>query len=326
MGAPARSGREACTTGLEDAGSILKRTHPEFVISKYRMRQADGISLVRKNREAGTQRLAFSSRPFVLCGLPIRRPPKGQLLYERRNGHFVLQLTGHPDFGLPFGQDRLVPIMLATMAVQQKSQVVRFRSGAEMLDTFGMAKGGKEYRRLVAAFERIFGATIFFGTEALNSRARVVHRSRFNFFREAQIWYDREQREQLLSGEFHNVIVLSDEFYAEIVDHPIPTDLEAVKVLSAAPAVLDLFMWLVYRCFVAKGEERIPLFGNLGLAHQIGTVEYSRPRRFRAMLDQWLTTIRGLWPNCPAAIAPDGRYMIVNHSRAIKSSSISIDG
>ena len=117
MGAPARSGREACTTGLEDAGSILKRTHPEFVISKYRMRQADGISLVRKNREAGTQRLAFSSRPFVLCGLPIRRPPKGQLLYERRNGHFVLQLTGHPDFGLPFGQDRLVPIMLATMAV-----------------------------------------------------------------------------------------------------------------------------------------------------------------------------------------------------------------
>ena len=97
------------------------------------MRQAVGISLVRKNREAGTQRLAFSFRPFVLCGLPIRRPPAGQLLYERRNGHFVLQLTGHPDFGLPFGQDRLVPIMLATMAVQQKSQAVRFRSGAEML-------------------------------------------------------------------------------------------------------------------------------------------------------------------------------------------------
>lgn len=174
----------------------------------------------------------------------------------------------------------------------------------------------------MAAFERIFGATIFFGTEALNSKARVVHRSRFNFFREAQIWYDREPREQLLSEEFQNVIVLSDEFYAEIVDHPIPTDLEAVKVLSAAPAVLDLFMWLVYRCFVAKGEERIPLFGRLGLAHQIGTVEYSRPRRFRAMLDQWLATIRGLWPGCPAVIAADGKYMIVNHGKAIRSSTI----
>src|SRR5436305_10244563 len=139
MGAPVRVGHEACTTGLQNAGSILKRTHPEFVVSKYRMRQAEGISLIRKNREDGTQQLAFSSRPFVLCGLPVRRPPASQLVYERRNGHFVLQLTGHPEFGLPFGQDRLVPILLATMAVQQKSQTIRFRSGGEMLDKFGLA-------------------------------------------------------------------------------------------------------------------------------------------------------------------------------------------
>jgi hypothetical protein len=37
---------------------------------------------------------------------------------------------------------------------------------------------------------------------------------------------------------------------------------------------------------------------GLPLAHQIGTVEYSLPRRFRAMLDQWLDVIRGLWPSC----------------------------
>ena len=43
-----------------------------------------------------------------------------------------------------------MPIYLATLAVQQKSQTVRFRSGAEMLETFGMQKGGKEYKRLVA--------------------------------------------------------------------------------------------------------------------------------------------------------------------------------
>jgi len=39
-----------------------------------------------------------------------------KLLYERRNGQFVLQVTGHPDFGVPFGQDRIVPIFLATLA------------------------------------------------------------------------------------------------------------------------------------------------------------------------------------------------------------------
>jgi hypothetical protein len=29
----------------------------------------------------------------------------------------VLQ-TGHPEYGLPFGQDRIVPIFLATLAVR----------------------------------------------------------------------------------------------------------------------------------------------------------------------------------------------------------------
>jgi len=59
--------------------------------------------------------------------------------------------------------------------------------------------------------------------------------------------------------------------------HPIPTDLEAVKVLSGAPAVLDLFMWLCYRCFVSRGQESIPLFGQYSLTTQLGSVEYSRP-------------------------------------------------
>jgi hypothetical protein len=110
-----------------------------------------------------------------------------------------------------------------------------------MLETFGMHKGGKEYRRLVAAFERIFGATIFFGTDTSTGTARVVQRSRFSFFNEARIWYSRDPEQYPVSDQFENVIVLSDEFYREITAHPIPTDLEAVKVLAGAPAVLDLF-------------------------------------------------------------------------------------
>ena len=217
---------------LESSGTVLQRTTPELLLSKQKYRLAEGITLVRTKREEQKQNLAFSSRPFVLCGLPVRQPPKGQLLFERRNGRFLLQITGHPQYGLPFGQDRLVPIYLATLAVQQKSPTVRFRSGAEMLETFGLQKGGKEYRRLVAAFERIFGATIFFGTDTMRGKAKLVERSRFHFLREARIWYHRQPEQTVLSTEFENVIVLSDEFYHEITAHPIPTDLEAVKVLA----------------------------------------------------------------------------------------------
>jgi hypothetical protein len=47
-----------------------------------------------------------------------------------------------------------------------------------ILDTFAMQQGGTQYRRLVGAFQRIFGATIFFGTDSLRERAAVVHRAR----------------------------------------------------------------------------------------------------------------------------------------------------
>ena len=93
------------------------------------------------------------------------------------------------------------------------------------------------------------------------------------------------------------MIVLSDEFYREISEHPIPTDLEAVRVLSGSRAVLDLFMWLSYRCFSAGTEESIPLFGSLGLAAQLGNVEYARPRRFREKLQEWLQVIKACGPN-----------------------------
>ena len=303
--------------GLCKAGDILKQQHGDLLVSRHKLRQAEGVTLVREKRESGNQVLGFATRPFVLCGLPIRRPPQSDLVYERRNGFFTLQITGHPDFGLPFGQDRLVPIFLSTLAVCQQSQTIRFKSAAQMLDTFGMAKGGKEYRRLVSAFERIFGATIFFGTDSTRGRARVVHRSRFNFLREAQIWYDRNPAESDSAERFENVIVLSDEFYCEITNHPIPTDIDAVKVLASAPAVLDLFMWLAYRCFLSKREERIPLFGDFGLTAQLGSVEYTRPRRFRAMLEQWLSTIHLVWPECPAKICPDGLHLRVAPAKAV---------
>jgi hypothetical protein len=45
-----------------------------------------------------------------------------------------------------------------------------------------------------------------------------------------------------------------------------------VRVLHGDPGVLDLFVWLCYRCFTAKREEQIPLFGVFGLANQLGSV------------------------------------------------------
>ena len=180
-----------------------------------------------------------------------------------------------------------------------------------------MQQGGSQYRRLVAAFQRIFGATIFFGTDTQRERATVVHRARFNFMSEARIWYSRDPEQRLLPGDCQNMIVLSDEFYREILSHPIPTDLEAAKALSSSPAALDLFMWLSYRCFTARGKERVPLFGDFGLVSQLGSTDYARPRKFREKLEGWLDLVRTMWPECPASIDADGTGLFIDRAQAV---------
>ncbi len=302
---------------LEAAGSIARCLPSGLRISKRKLRQAESVQLVRVNRESATPNLGFASRPFVLCGLPIKRPLRGVLLHERRNGQFLLQVTGHPTYGLPWGQDRLVPIFLATLAVRQQKQTITFRSAAEMLDVFGLQQGGSQYRRLITSFQRVFGSTIFFGTDIQRQRATVMHQARFNFMQEARIWYSRDPNQTVLPGGFENEIVLSDEFFREVTAHSIPTDLEAAKALSSSPAALDLFMWLSYRCFTAKGQERVPIFGDFGLANQLGNADYARPRKFRERLERWIDLVRTLWPTCPARITSDGDHILVQPAIAL---------
>ncbi len=172
-----------------------------------------------------------------------------------------------------------------------------------------MQKGGKEYRRLVAGIERIFGSTIFFGSEALHSGATLFSRARFHFVSETHIWFARDSSRSHLAGNRENVIVLSDEFFREIIEHPIPTDLEVVRLLAASPGALDLYLWITYRSFTAKTPQSIPLFGPQGLHAQLGCTEYSRPRRFRAMLVQWLETVAMICPNVRKRVGMTSGYL-----------------
>jgi len=91
------------------------------------------FQLIREQRDQNKQELAYHARPFVLCGIPLRRPPHGQTAHARRNGRFFLEITAHPRVRLPYGQDRLIPIWVATLALKQKSRVVQgFRRQCEI--------------------------------------------------------------------------------------------------------------------------------------------------------------------------------------------------
>jgi len=171
-------------------------------------------------RDEQQRQRAYAARPFVLCGIPVRRPSKSTLEYSRQNGRFQLRVIGDPEYGLPFGQDRLLLIWIASLATWQKSHIVRFKSAASILESFGLAKDGRYYKRLIAGFERIFYATLFFSSDQQNSERVVIERHSFRFVRGVRLWCNENGNPPGESAE--NMIVLSEEFWEEVRAHPIP--------------------------------------------------------------------------------------------------------
>jgi Plasmid encoded RepA protein len=146
-----------------------------------------------------------------------------------------------------------------------------------------------------------------------------MERQSFRFIRHAKLWY-RE------SGVFdpatpsqarsESTIMLSEEFWNEIQENPIPVDLTIVKALADSPGNPALYVWLVWRCWTAKGPATMPLFEQECLISQLGNSANLRERDFHRQILEWLKAIRELWPECPASLLESGTCLLV---RPIKS-------
>jgi hypothetical protein len=122
--------------------------------------------------------------------------------------------------GIPFGQDRLIPICVATLAVQQKSRIVRFDTALQMLEFFRLAPDGRHYRRVVQGFKRVFAATIFFSSQDHPDAKLLVDSSRFHFFDRIRLWFTPGGAEPTpTTYGFGNTVILSEAFYDEINRH-----------------------------------------------------------------------------------------------------------
>jgi hypothetical protein len=117
-------------------------------------------------------------------------------------------------------------------------------------------------------------------------RARVVQRTRLSFSAKLKSGTAAILTSVPSTSSSTTSSYSAMSFYQEIASHPIPTDLESVKAISDSPAVLDFLIWLSYRCFIAKGDESIPLLRPYLLAAQVGSAECARPRRFRENVEK----------------------------------------
>jgi hypothetical protein len=140
-----------------------------------------------------------------------------------------------------------------------------------------------------------------------------------HFFDQVRLWFKGDGRE--VRGRRENLVTLSAPFWDELKSHPIPVDADVVRVLANNPGCLDLYTWLTWRCYKAKSAECIPLFGQYGLAAQLGVQEYARERKFRERIRGWLKLVQLYWPECPAQVSHKGDALELAHCSAIRMRS-----
>ena len=65
-----------------------------------------------------------------------------------------------------------------------------------------------------------------------------------------EFWWDPKRPNDPVLWD--SKIRLGEDFFNEIVRHPVPLDMNILKGLKRSSLGLDLYMWLTYRTFVLK--------------------------------------------------------------------------
>lgn len=291
---------------------------------KNELERASDLALVNVKRTDGDQDIGFNSRPFVLCGMPYR--PQDDLTWKRKNGNVYLKIHGSEEHGLPYGQDRILPIWIATQAIRQQSRTITWDSAADVLRMFGLGRSGEYYNALVERFKRVFCSTIHFGNE---DESDGLLWERFHFMDKMKLWFNWNENDELpedaqtIEGEPDgdldptNKIVLSEPFWKELQDHPIPIDLQAVRALTDSPGALDFYCWLTWRSFQLRETIQVPLEGESGLFNQLGMKKDQPTWKKRQTLKKWIKRVRSAWHDYGITLTDSGDYLVVPPGKAI---------
>ena len=197
--------------------------------------------------------LGFMARLLALCSLP-RTNPGNRLQYKRQNGPYTLIMFSSGDTKLPFGNlPRLLLAWVCTEAVRTQSrELVLGRSLSKFMRTIGVySSAGGVATRLRNQMDRLFNAHIqlIYKDERGKATVNSLIADRTAFW-----WNPTQPNEPML---WESKIELSEKFFHEIVNHPVPLDMNILKAMKRSSIGLDLYLWLTYRTFSLKSPLRL---------------------------------------------------------------------
>ena len=269
--------------------------------TQHHFTQADQVDQLVTASET-TPDLGFMARLLALCSLP-RSNPGNRLQYKRVNGPFTLYMTASGGNKLPYGNlPRLILAWVCSEAVRTKSrELVLGKSLSEFMRTLGVySSSGEKHTRLRNQMKRLFGCTVSMIYENERGEARV---SSLVADRTVFWWSEGKPDEPSL---WESKIRLGEDFFNEIINHPVPLNLNTLTALKRSALGLDLYLWLVYRTFPLSAPLRITwkqLYSQFG-AHPSKASDNNTVQAFRYKVLRELKKIKMAWPDLNYTTAP----------------------
>ena len=186
---------------------------------------------------------------------------------------------------------------ISTEAVRTQSRELvlgkslsKFMRALGINSTSGGARG--EQTRLRNQIKRLFGCTVslVYEDEHGETRASSLVADRTEFW-----WDPKRPGERVL---WDSKIRLGEDFFNEIIRHPVPLDMNTLKALKRSSMGLDLYLWLVYRIFALRTPLQLSwrqVYRQFG-AHPAKASDRVTVRNFQRKVLRELKKINLAWP------------------------------
>ena len=277
--------------------------------------------------------LGFMARALVIATMPYKDPRTDA--FVRNNGDFRLRILAGYEGGIPYGiYPRLLLSWVATEAVRTQSPIIELGDSLSMFlrDVLDIQRGsGKRgsSTRVAEQMKRLFGALItaqytgdmqnrgFVLRNVLIADGVELHDQDLKLEpddvvdaqtpAEGSLWVPQRTEH---AGAWKSKVRLSDNFFKECIDRPVPIDLRAYKALRGSPLAMDVYTWLTYRMSYTERKTRpIPweaLMGQFGSNFQSAQAV----RDFKKAFLKALQAVQLIYPNAKVEVADNGLILL----------------
>jgi len=263
--------------------------------------------------------LGFMARALVIATMPYKDPKLD--VFSRTNGDFKLRIVAGYEGGIPYGiYPRLLMSWVATEAVRRQSPVIELGDSlnAFLRDVLEVQRGGGvrgTSTRVREQMKRLFGSLVtaqYQGTQEqrgfLLKNVMIADELEMRDDEGVAIWQPQPKEE---AGAWKSKVRLTNNFFQECVNNPVPIDLRVYKALRQSPLAMDLYTWLTYRMSYTQKRSRPIRWEALQMQFGSGYAPDEQGRRdFKKAFLKALTQVSYYYPEAKVLAGDTGLTLL----------------